>query len=107
LINPISRVNGHEQPINWARIVVLVAVALPVLGFLLERRSRASRRIRLAIGERVRLNRGGPIGLVVETGELVTIAWPAGEATFPLECLHRVSQTESCILELGSRYPAG
>jgi hypothetical protein len=24
--------NGYEQPINWARIVVLVAVALPVFG---------------------------------------------------------------------------
>jgi hypothetical protein len=24
--------NGYEQPVNWARIVVLVAVALPVLG---------------------------------------------------------------------------
>jgi hypothetical protein len=26
---------------------------------------------------------------VVETGELVTIAWPGGEATFPPECLRR------------------
>jgi hypothetical protein len=26
--------NGYEQPINWARIVVLVAVALPVFGAL-------------------------------------------------------------------------
>jgi len=24
--------NGYEQPVNWARIVVLVAVALPVFG---------------------------------------------------------------------------
>ena len=24
--------NGYEQSINWARIVVLVAVALPVFG---------------------------------------------------------------------------
>jgi hypothetical protein len=46
--------------------------------------------IPLNLGERVRLNSGGPIGLVVETGELVTIAWPGGEATFPPECLHRV-----------------
>jgi hypothetical protein len=90
LTNPTNMVDGYEQPVNWARIVVLVAVALPVLGFLLERRSGASRRIPLTIGERVRLNRGSPIGLVVETGELVTIAWPAGEATFPAECLHRV-----------------
>jgi hypothetical protein len=26
--------NGYEQPVNWARIVVLVAVALPVFGSL-------------------------------------------------------------------------
>ena len=83
--------NGHEQPVNWAGILVLVAVALPVFGFLLEkRRTGASRRIPLTLGERVRLNSGSPIGLVVETGELVTIAWPGGEATFPPECLHRV-----------------
>jgi hypothetical protein len=49
-----------------------------------------SRRVSLNLGERVRLNSGGPIGLVVETGELVTIAWPGGEATFPPECLRRV-----------------
>jgi hypothetical protein len=24
--------NGYEQSVNWARIVVLVAVALPVFG---------------------------------------------------------------------------
>ncbi|SIO65608.1 hypothetical protein SAMN05443247_10698 [Bradyrhizobium erythrophlei] len=24
--------NGYEEPVNWARIVVLVAVALPVFG---------------------------------------------------------------------------
>jgi hypothetical protein len=24
--------NGYEHPVNWARIVVLVAVALPVFG---------------------------------------------------------------------------
>jgi hypothetical protein len=24
--------NGHEQPINWGRIVVLAAVALPAFG---------------------------------------------------------------------------
>lgn len=90
MINPTSMVDGYEQPVNWAGIVVLAACALPVLGFLLERRSGASRRIPFTIGERVRLNSGSPIGLVVETGELVTIAWPAGEATFPAECLHRV-----------------
>jgi hypothetical protein len=91
LINPTSMANHYEQPVNWARIFVLVAVALPVVGFLLERRwTGASRRIPLTIGQRVRLNSGSPIGLVVETGELVTIAWPAGEATCSPECLHRV-----------------
>ena len=86
-----SMANGYEQPVNWARIVVLVTVALPVFAFLLERRwTGASRRISLTLGERVRLNGGSPIGLVVDTGELVTIAWPGGEATFPPECLHRV-----------------
>jgi hypothetical protein len=50
----------------------------------------ASCRVPLNLGERVQLNSGSPIGLVVETGELVTIAWPGGEATFPPECLHRV-----------------
>jgi hypothetical protein len=59
----------------------------------LERRwTGESRRVSLNLGERVKLNSGGPIGLVVETGELVTIAWPGGEATFPPECLHRVRQ---------------
>ena len=58
---------------------------------LLERRwTGESRRVSLNLGERVRLNSGGPIGLVVETGELVTIAWPSGEATFPPECLRRI-----------------
>jgi hypothetical protein len=96
LINPTSVANGYAQPVNWGRIVVLVAVALPVFGglyyaLLLQRRwTAASRRIPLTLGERVRLNSGSPIGLVVETGELVTIAWPAGEATFPQECLRRV-----------------
>jgi hypothetical protein len=55
---------------------------------LLERRWTGASR--LALGERVRLNSGSPIGLVVEAGELVTIAWPTGEATFPPECLRRV-----------------
>jgi len=91
LINPTSVANGYEQPVNWARIVVLVAVALPVFGFLLQRKwTGASRRIPLTLGERVRLNSGSPIGLVVDTGELVTIAWPGGEATLPPECLDRV-----------------
>jgi hypothetical protein len=28
----VGTANGHQQPVNWARIVVLVAVALPVFG---------------------------------------------------------------------------
>jgi hypothetical protein len=90
LIDPTSMADGYEQPINWARIVVLVAVALPVVSFLLEKRSGASRRIPLKVGERVRLNSGSPVGLVVDIGERVTIAWPTGEATFHPESLHRV-----------------
>jgi hypothetical protein len=86
-----------EQPVTLARMVFLAAVALPVLGglyyaLLLQRRwiAATSHRVPLALGERVRLNSGSPIGLVVDTGELVTIAWPAGEATFPQESLSRV-----------------
>jgi hypothetical protein len=62
-------------------------------GVLLERKwESASCRIPLTLGERVRLNAGSPTALVVETGaDVVTIAWPTGEATFPPECLHRVS----------------
>jgi hypothetical protein len=89
--------NDDEQPVNLARIVFLAAVALPFLGglycaLLLQRRCTAatSHRVPLALGERVRLNGGSPVGLVVDTGELVTIAWPAGEATFPQESLCRV-----------------
>jgi hypothetical protein len=48
-------------------------------------------RIPLVIGDRVRLNSGSPPALVVETGtDVVTIAWPNGEATFPPEYLQRV-----------------
>ena len=88
--------DDYEQPVNLARIVFLAAVALPVFGglyyaLLLQRRwTAASHRIPLTLGERVRLNSGSPIGLVVDTGEMVTIAWPAGEATFPQESLCRV-----------------
>ena len=54
-------------------------------GLLLERRwESASCRIPLTLGERVRLNAGSPTALVVETGaDVVTVAWPTGEATFP------------------------
>jgi hypothetical protein len=66
---------------------------ITVSGLLLERRwENASCRTPLSLGERVRLNAGSPTGLVVETkADVVTIAWPNGEATFPPECLHRVS----------------
>jgi hypothetical protein len=62
-------------------------------GLRLERRwESASCRMPLTLGERVRLNVGSPTALVVETGaDVVTIARPTGEATFPPECLHRVS----------------
>jgi hypothetical protein len=88
--------NDYEQAADLARIVFLAAAALPVFGglyyaLLLQRRwTAASHRVPLALGERVRLNSGSPIGLVVDTGELVTIAWPAGEARFPQESLCRV-----------------
>jgi hypothetical protein len=95
-IGSAGMTNDHEQPVDLARIVFLAAVALPVLGglyyaLLLQRRwTAADPRMPLALGERVRLNGGSPIGLVVDTGEQVTIAWPAGEATFPQESLYRV-----------------
>lgn len=62
-------------------------------ALLLEREwTGASCRLPLTLGDRVRLNSGSPTALVVETNaDVVTIAWPAGEATFPPECLHRVS----------------
>jgi hypothetical protein len=98
--NPLvdeGMVDDYEQPVALARMVFLAAVALPVLGglyyaLLLQRRWTAAtnHHVPLALGERVRLNGGSPIGLVVDTGELVTIAWPAGEATFPQESLCRV-----------------
>ena len=86
--------SDYDEPGNLARIVFLAAVAVPVLGglyyaHLLRRWTAPSHRTPLALGERVRLNSGSPIGLVVDTGEMVTIAWPAGEATFPQESLCR------------------
>jgi hypothetical protein len=78
----------------------------------LERRwESASCRVPLTLGERVRLNAGSPTALVVETGaDVVTIAWPAGEATFPPECLHRVSISGALLpLESGAHmnHPRG
>lgn len=101
MINPTSMVDGYEQLVNWARIVVLVAVALPVLGFLLERRSGACRRIPLTIGERVlgqpanrerqavALNRAavaGPMPWNLPTGRVSTNAGPVsgGMTYWPL-----------------------
>jgi hypothetical protein len=95
-IGDAGMTDDYEQPVTLARIAFLAAVALPVLGglyyaLLLQRRwTAAGPRMPLALGERVRLNSGSPIGLVVDTGEQVTIAWPAGEATFPQESLYRV-----------------
>jgi uncharacterized protein YodC (DUF2158 family) len=48
----------------------------------------------LRIGDRVELNSGGPLLLVVEdAAETLTVAWRGqlgvSEATFPRACLHR------------------
>lgn len=51
----------------------------------------------LYIGDRVRLNSGGPESLVVDAdGEVVTVAWPddhkgAAEATFQRPCVHLIT----------------
>lgn len=43
------------------------------------------------IGQRVRLNSGGPEMLVVDIDSgMVTAALPSGEITVPAECLHRL-----------------
>jgi hypothetical protein len=45
----------------------------------------------LVIGNRVRLNSGGPVMLVVGVdADLITAAWPGGEAVFPRPCVLRV-----------------
>ena len=50
-----------------------------------------SREPPLYIGNRVQLNSGGPISLVVDVNtETVTIAWNRGEAVLPRPCVHRV-----------------
>jgi hypothetical protein len=56
---------------------------------------RDSREPPLRIGDWVRLNSGGPIALVVDAGELLTVAWrnPNGlvsESTLAPACYHRV-----------------
>jgi preprotein translocase subunit YajC len=46
---------------------------------------------RLVIGDRVRLNSGGPVGLVVDTDDSnqITVAWGRQEVTFPSICFLR------------------
>jgi len=45
---------------------------------------------KLRIGDRIRLNSGGPVGLVVEIDSTgITLAWPGGETTLPAACVHR------------------
>jgi hypothetical protein len=31
-LGDVGTANGYEEPVNWARIAVLIAVALPVFG---------------------------------------------------------------------------
>jgi hypothetical protein len=50
-----------------------------------------SREPPLYLGNRVQLNSGGPISLVVDIDiETVTVAWNGAEAVFPRPCVHRV-----------------
>jgi hypothetical protein len=50
-----------------------------------------SREPPLRIGDRVQLNSGAPVSLVVDLDtETVTVAWNEGEAAFPRSCVHRV-----------------
>src|SRR5947209_2661276 len=56
---------------------------------------RDSREPALRIGDWARLNSGGPIALVVDAGDQLTIAWrdrcgTISESTLPEPCLHRV-----------------
>ncbi len=45
----------------------------------------------LRIGDRIQLNSGGPVSLVVDLDiETVTVAWNGAEAVFPRPCVHRV-----------------
>ena len=49
-----------------------------------------SRELSLHIGNRVQLNSGSAPGLVVDiVDNLITVAWPTGEAVFPRACIHR------------------
>ena len=50
-----------------------------------------SREPPLRIGDRVQLNSGGPVSLVVDLdAETVTLSWIGAEAVFPRACVHRV-----------------
>lgn len=50
-----------------------------------------SREPPIYIGNRVQLNSGGPVSLVVDVdNDTVTLAWNEGEAAFPRSCVHRV-----------------
>ena len=50
-----------------------------------------SREPPIYIGNRVQLNSGGPVSLVVDVdNDTVTLAWNEGEAVFPRPCVHRV-----------------
>lgn len=45
----------------------------------------------LRIGDRVQLNSGGPIALIVDLNvKTVTVAWNGAEAILPGPCVHRV-----------------
>jgi hypothetical protein len=56
----------------------------------LERVTPAGPAPELAIGDRVRLNSGGPRGLVVDLdGPEVTVAWGRTESVLPAVCLRR------------------
>jgi hypothetical protein len=49
-----------------------------------------SREPPLRIGDRVQLNSGGPVSLVVDLdAETVTLSWNEAEAVFPPSCVHR------------------
>jgi len=50
-----------------------------------------SREPPLRIGDRVQLNSGGPVSLVVDLDvETVTVSWNEAESIFPRPCVHRV-----------------
>lgn len=53
---------------------------------------RDSREPSFQIGNRVQLNSGSDVGLVVNNEDnLITVAWPTGEMDLPAECFHRAN----------------